>query len=491
MAVAPADAVCSASRLWGVAGVHVAGHGRRGPARRRRLDACWAGRSRPAARPVLAVTRSKAARVSGLHRSRRARRVERGAVALTDPHSFTDPQILRSREVIPQFRERFISRRAVVRMVTGRCTNLDSPGTTPPPRPRLADLSQRPDTLEEHRVAKAHRVRPRLQVEFLEAREVPDGSPTETFDSLTPPALPAGWGSWSNDSSLIFATASDQGVGGSNALTSSVASRTSGLTWFGTTVSGDTGAAVSLKADSLVPAFAFARGSNLNSATPSYLAAVVTRGLHVELRQVVNGTTTVLGSITSPGSAYLSGRWVRASLVPTGNSVSVQVTRADSGQFLSANGIWQTAATSAITAATTIPPTIGFVGVGRAVAYSGPVYLDDFTVLTPTIVGVKSRSIPRRLAAHRAVGRRGLATRTVRSESAQHSPSAPRMATPRPAAQRRRHARGPTPICRPTSMHPSRSMPTASSRRVSSCAERISTLRIRRITPPRLVAAST
>jgi hypothetical protein len=228
-------------------------------------------------------------------------------------------------------------------------------------------------------------VRPRLQVEFLEAREVPDGSPiTETFDALVPPALPAGWGRWSSNGTTVFTTAAGQGVGGSVGLvSSSPSSRTAALAWFGTAVPGDTGAALSVKADTLVPMFVFARGSNLDTSAPNYLAAVVTRGLKVELRQVIGGVTTVLGSVSSPAAAYLSGQWVRVSLVPTGNSVAVQVTRADTGQYLNANGRWQAAPTTVINTTTTLAATNGYVGVGRAAAYTGAVKLDNFAVLAP------------------------------------------------------------------------------------------------------------
>ncbi len=238
-------------------------------------------------------------------------------------------------------------------------------------------------------MANVQPVRPRLQVEFLEAREVPDGSPiTETFNGLAPPALPPGWGRWSNDGTAVFAAAAGQGVDGSVALVTSGGSRTSGLTWYGTQVDGDTGAAVSVKANSLTQSFVFTRGSNLDTSTPSYLAAVVTRGLKVELRQVTNGVMTVIGSVSSPNSAYLSGPWVRVTLVPTGNAVAVQVTRADTGQYLAANGRWQDSPTAAITATTTLAAANGFVGVGRSAIYSGAVNLDDFAVLPPTPTSV-------------------------------------------------------------------------------------------------------
>ena len=62
--------------------------------------------------------------------------------------------------------------------------------------------------------------------------------------------------------------------------------------------------------DSLIPARVFVRGSNLDTATPTYYAASITRGLNIDLVRVVNGVETRLGSVKS--SQYLSGQWVRA-----------------------------------------------------------------------------------------------------------------------------------------------------------------------------------
>src|SRR6478752_4924206 len=149
--------------------------------------------------------------------------------------------------------------------------------------------------------------RPRLRVEPLEARDVPSAPVTEPFDSATPPALPSGWGSWSNNGTTVFATSAGDGYAHSGGLLSNGNSRTWGLAWYGQQVSGDTGAAAFVKADSLVPSFVFARGTNLGTSAPNYLAAVVTRGLKVELWEVSGGSVRVLGSVTSPPTAYLSG----------------------------------------------------------------------------------------------------------------------------------------------------------------------------------------
>ena len=222
--------------------------------------------------------------------------------------------------------------------------------------------------------------RSRLQVEFLEAREVLDGSIVETFNTTPPPNLPAGWGKWSSDGTLGYTTNATAGLGGTVGLVSTGNSPTASLAWNGDAVNADTGVAVSVKADTLVPVFVFARGTNVNSATPSYLAAVVTRGLTVQLVEVTNGTARVLASVTSPSSSYLSGQWVQVSLVPKGNSVSVQVKRADTGQYLTASGTWSAAEARVITATTAVNPESGRVGVGRINRYAGAVSLDDFTV---------------------------------------------------------------------------------------------------------------
>src|SRR4051794_36508595 len=106
--------------------------------------------------------------------------------------------------------------------------------------------------------------RARLAVEPLEARENPSGSfPLETFDQIAPPALPMGWGSWSTDGTAVFQTAAGQGVGGSVGLVSSAGSRTAGLAWYPQQVSGDTGVGLAANANSLVPSFVLARGTNL------------------------------------------------------------------------------------------------------------------------------------------------------------------------------------------------------------------------------------
>lgn len=218
-----------------------------------------------------------------------------------------------------------------------------------------------------------------IALEALEARENPSPLISESFDA----APIAGWSEWSNDGSDAFQTVSGQGVKGTGAEVSSVASRTSGLLWNTTTVPAGTGAAVTVRLDSLVPAFVFARGANLGSATPTYVGATVTRGVSISVFEVNAGVVKPLASLQSPSSSYFSGNWARVSLVPNGDTVAVQVVRQDTGQYLSALGTWQAGAASAVTVKTSIPDAGGNVGVGRAAAYAGAVYVDDFTSLDP------------------------------------------------------------------------------------------------------------
>ena len=94
--------------------------------------------------------------------------------------------------------------------------------------------------------------RTRLTLEALEARENPAALFTETFDALTPPALPLGWTTWSSDGTATFTSAPAVGANGTAGLVSEAGSRTAALAWHPQTVSADTGAAVSMRVDSLV-----------------------------------------------------------------------------------------------------------------------------------------------------------------------------------------------------------------------------------------------
>jgi hypothetical protein len=226
--------------------------------------------------------------------------------------------------------------------------------------------------------------RVQLRADALETRETPAAGAVESFDAVAPPALPSGWIESSNDGTNVFDTKSAAGVGGTTALAATGGSRTSGFAWNGTAVSGGTGVAATVKLDSLAPTFVFARGSALDSNSPTYLAATITRGVTLNVVEVANGVSRTLGSVASPSTSYFSANWARVSLIPNGNSVAVQVQRLDNGCYLTPQGTWQAAAVNALLVTTALPTTTGYVGVGRTAAYSGTVALDNVVMITPT-----------------------------------------------------------------------------------------------------------
>ena len=96
----------------------------------------------------------------------------------------------------------------------------------------------------------------------------------------------------------------------------------------------ETSAAVYL--NSAVPVHLFVRGSDLDTATPTYYAVAVTRGAEVQLLKVVDGKTTVLGSVRS--DEYLTNRWATVTVRAEGDQLKVTLHRGDTNQYLDADG---------------------------------------------------------------------------------------------------------------------------------------------------------
>ncbi|QDU23361.1 Ig-like domain-containing protein [Urbifossiella limnaea] len=220
--------------------------------------------------------------------------------------------------------------------------------------------------------------RTRLSVHALEERDVPSGL-TDTFD--TPgPTLGAAWAESAGGD--VFSVVAGAGVDGTPGAVSTGTSLSTGRAWQAAVVSADTGASFRVKLDTLVPTLLIVRGTALDTATPTYVAAALTRGMTAEVWDVTAGTPTVRGTVSSGGASYFSGGWATVTLVPTGGSVALRVQREDTGAYLTKTGTWQSAPTDAVVTSTTITGG-GSVGVGRAARYSGNVSLDDFTVIPP------------------------------------------------------------------------------------------------------------
>jgi hypothetical protein len=204
----------------------------------------------------------------------------------------------------------------------------------------------------------------------------------QSFDTTAAGSLPAGWGQWSSTGAATFQVSSARALSAPNGLASTAGSSVSARAWSGTPQPADVQAAASLYLDSLIPAGVLVRGSGLATATPSYYALHVARGLDAQLVRVVNGVATVLGEVRSAG--YFSGQWLRATLSAQGSTLSVQLTRLDTGQYLNAQGQWQSAPATALQVTDTALNGPGLAGVERAAAYAGTVTLDDFAV-TPLV----------------------------------------------------------------------------------------------------------
>jgi hypothetical protein len=231
--------------------------------------------------------------------------------------------------------------------------------------------------------ARPPHARPDLRpaLERLETRENPSTWVTEGFDAVAAPALPADWARWSNDGQQQFITSPLAAASGPNSLASLGSTRTEARFWMPTALPADFGAAVSVRAVSSAPLELIARGQNLDTKRPSYLAAVVRNGGAVALVEERDGSRAVLG--TARPQQPLPDTWLRVSLRPAGEWAGVQVQRADTGQYLTPTGTWQPEPADALRGRVTHRPAEGVVGVGRDTGGRGMAYLDDFAALAP------------------------------------------------------------------------------------------------------------
>jgi hypothetical protein len=220
-----------------------------------------------------------------------------------------------------------------------------------------------------------------LHVELLETREAPSASPwlSETFDTTAVGSLPAGWAGWNNSGGGAFQVSTAHALSGSNGLTSNAtASAADARAWYTTVTPADVDASADVYLNSLIPTRVLVRGSGLSTATPSFYAVAVTRGLQVQLLRVVNGVTTVLASLNS--QSYFSNNWVQVTVEINGSTLQAQLYRPDLKQYLGSSGQWTATATWALGTTDTTITQAGLAGVERPGSYVGAVSLDNFTV---------------------------------------------------------------------------------------------------------------
>lgn len=211
----------------------------------------------------------------------------------------------------------------------------------------------------------------------------------EIFTRPVPGGLPAGWAQWSS------------GAGGSQVSTRRSLSGSGGLylgnsadevrTWLDTDQPADLNVSSPIYLGSAATAQLIARGQNLNTATPSYYAITVSQGMNLQLVRVVNGQTTVLGTLQSQD--WLTNQWVHLTLSLDGDTLRVLAYRNDKGEYLTADGGWQTLPSWAMEVRDTALTAGGRVGVGRAAGKIGDLAFDSFTV-TQAIVGPGTPDTP-------------------------------------------------------------------------------------------------
>jgi hypothetical protein len=251
----------------------------------------------------------------------------------------------------------------------------------------------------------------RLRLERLEQRDVPSAfTATESFDTTSPGNMPAGWAQWSSDNSIDFAVESGQAVSNPNGLAiSSGTSRLVAQAWQIASEPATVQVSSNVLVNSLIPVQILARGSKLGTATPSFYALAITRGLEIDLVRTVNGNATTLASLKSAN--WFSDHWVRLTLSVNGTMLQASVVRLDTGQYLNSSGQWQTSPAWALTVndnsslglaaavggntMLTGGPTQGasplsgggLVGLGRPSSYAGTVIVDDFSATTAAMSG--------------------------------------------------------------------------------------------------------
>jgi hypothetical protein len=220
-----------------------------------------------------------------------------------------------------------------------------------------------------------------LRLEELEPRLAPTSSlgTEETFDTTKAGSLPANWSQWSSTGTNAFAVSSAQSLSAPNslAISSTIASGMNARAWVNTPQPANEEVSADVYLNSLIPVEIFARGTNLNTTTPSYYAVTVAQGLDLKLVKVTNGTATTLGEIKS--ASWIANQWVNVTLSTSGNNVRAQVQNTKTGQYLSSTGQWQSGQTWALNLTDASISSAGEVGVGRLPSYTGTTYIDDFS----------------------------------------------------------------------------------------------------------------
>ncbi|HWG46257.1 MAG TPA: Ig-like domain-containing protein, partial [Gemmataceae bacterium] len=226
------------------------------------------------------------------------------------------------------------------------------------------------------------RLRPvSLWLEELEPRLAPATSlgTIQSFDTTPTGTLPVGWSQWSSTGTNAFAVSSSPAASPPNSLVvnSPTASGLEARSWVNSAQPANVQVNAAVYFNSPIPAEVLARGTGLDTTTPSYYAVSVTQGLNLKLLRVQNGSTTTLGEVKSAN--WFANQWATVTLFANGNNLRAQVQRSDTGQYLNGSGQWQSGQAWALNLTDTAITTGGEVGLGRLPSYTGKVNFDDFS----------------------------------------------------------------------------------------------------------------
>jgi hypothetical protein len=202
---------------------------------------------------------------------------------------------------------------------------------------------------------------------------------SQSFDTTAVGSLPSGWSQWSSTGTNSFAVSAAEVYSGSGSLASSGASSVGARTWYNNVLGANVQVSAEMYVASLIPMQIFARGTNLNTSSPTYYGVSAIWGIDASLVKVVNGQTTVIASLSSV--KWFTGLWAEITLGVSGSNLEVQVFRPDTSQYLNSSGQWQSSATYGIVATDTSITGNGQVGLARVAQYSGSAYFDSFSAV--------------------------------------------------------------------------------------------------------------
>jgi hypothetical protein len=197
----------------------------------------------------------------------------------------------------------------------------------------------------------------------------------ESFDKQTP--FPDTWSYWGNQGRPSFTLSADKSLSPPRSLAVTGISRLEARAWLRKPLPADVQVSAAVLVDTLIPAQVIARGTDLDSASPTFYAAAVSRGVEVQLLRVVRGKVTRLASLKS--TRWVSQRWLRVTLQVRKKVLQVRICHLADGQYLDDSGAWTPDPVWALRQVDAAIKGPGHVGLGRPVSYQGTVFFDDFT----------------------------------------------------------------------------------------------------------------